>query len=158
MHFMEAVAEAVEAVERIPVVGPMIRIGTEVTGRVVFGTIHLVEGGVGLARSALGLGGHDGQVRSMEHHRVEVRSGRSKTSGATRATRPATAKRTSTARPKKSTAKKATRAKRPTAKRSTAARTASAPSTAASSATASSPERGTLSAAEAAEAFTAPES
>jgi hypothetical protein len=156
MHFMEAVAEAVEAVERIPVVGPMIRIGTEVTGRVVFGTIHLVEGGVGLARSALGLGGHDGQVRSMEHHRVEVRSGRSKTGGATR---PATAKRTSTTRPKKSTAKKTTRAKRPTAKRSTAKRSTAARNASTPSTTASSPQRGTLSAAEAAEAFTeSPES
>jgi hypothetical protein len=124
MHFMEAVADAVEAVERIPVVGPVIRISTEVTGRILFGTVHLVEGGVGLARSALGLGGHDGHVRSMEHHRVEVRSGRS-----TRATRPATSKRTSSSRSKKSTAKKTTRAKRPTAaKRSTASPSPSSPS------------------------------
>jgi hypothetical protein len=151
MHFMEAVAEAVEAVERIPVVGPMIRIGAEVTGKVVFGTVHLVEGGVGLARSALGLGGHDGQVRSMEHHRVEVRSGRS---ASTRATRPATSKRSTSTRPKKTTAKKTTRAKRTTAKRSTAARPSST-----AGASSSSAEPKSLSAAEAAEAFTeSPES
>src|SRR5262245_18806399 len=148
MHFMEAVAEAVEAVERIPVVGPVIRIGTEVTGRVLFGTIHLVEGGVGLARSALGLGGHDGQVRSMEHHRVEVRSGRAKSA---KANRPATSKRATSTRPKKTTAKKQTRDKRTTAKRSTTARPAGASS--APEPTSSSTEP-TLSAAEAAEAFT----
>src|SRR5262245_36481982 len=149
MHFMEAVAEAVEAVERIPVVGPVIRIGTEVTGRVLFGTIHLVEGGVGLARSALGLGGHDGQARSMEHHRVEVRSGRAKSA---KATRPATSKRATSTRPKKTTAKKTTRAKRTTAKRSTAARQPSS----APEPTQSTTEPGTLSAAGAAEAFTEP--
>lgn len=127
MHFVEAVADAVEAVERIPVVGPMIRIGTEVTGRILFGTVHLVEGGVGLARSALGLGGHDGHGRSMERHRVEVRSGRS----SSRATKPATSKRTS----KKSTAKKTTRAKRPTAAKGP---TAASPSSSTPSASATS--------------------